>query len=432
MAAHKTVNIITLGCSKNTVDSERLARQLAAIGYTITFDSNDFSEVVIINTCGFIHDAKEESIAMILQAIHAKKEGYIKQVFVIGCLSERYAGELRKEIPEVDTFFGTRGFIDIVKKLHQQENKTILHERVVSTPHHFSYLKIAEGCNRSCSFCAIPSIRGQHVSEPIEKLVEEARYLQSQGVKELSLISQDLSYYGFDIYKKNKLQTLVHHLQDIEGIEWLRLHYLYPNNFPKEILNDMAENSKLCRYIDIPFQHISNPILEKMRRGFSEKETWELLELFKTKVPELAIRTTLIVGHPGETQDDFNKLLQFVEQAQFDRLGVFTYSHEEGTYGGINYEDSITEKEKQDRLDQIMSLQQTISLKKNTDKIGKTLKVIIDRKEGDVFIGRTEFDAYEVDNEVIINTDSELNIGDFYTVKIVDAEEYDLEAVVVQ
>lgn len=422
----KTVNIITLGCSKNTVDSERLARQLAAIGYSVSFDSNDFSEVVIINTCGFIHDAKEESIEMILQAIQAKEAGEIEHVYVIGCLSERYANDLRAEIPEVDSYFGSRGFIDIVKELHAQANKSILHERIVSTPKHFSYLKLAEGCNRSCAFCAIPAIRGAHVSEPIEQLVAEATYLQSVGVKELSLISQDLSYYGYDIYKKNALRDLLEQLLPIQGLEWLRLHYLYPNNFPLEVLDLMNNSPKICNYIDIPFQHISDSVLSYMRRGFTEKETWGLIENIKKMIPNIAIRTTLIVGHPGETELEFNKLHDFVKQAQFDRLGVFTYSHEEGTYAGEHYKNEVPERVKQERLDILMNTQQDISLKNNMRKVGTTQKVIIDRKEQNSYIGRTQFDAYEVDNEVLINTEKQLEIGGFYDVEIIDADVYDV------
>ncbi len=422
----KTVNIITLGCSKNTVDSERLARQLAAIGYSVSFDSNDFSEVVIINTCGFIHDAKEESIEMILQAIQAKEAGEIEHVYVIGCLSERYANDLRAEIPEVDSYFGSRGFIDIVKELHAQANKSILHERIVSTPKHFSYLKLAEGCNRSCAFCAIPAIRGAHVSEPIEQLVAEASYLQSIGVKELSLISQDLSYYGYDLYKKNALRDLLEQLLPIQGLEWLRLHYLYPNNFPLEVLDVMNNSPKICKYIDIPFQHISDLVLSRMRRGFTEKETWGLIENIKKMVPNIAIRTTLIVGHPGETELEFNKLHDFVKQAQFDRLGVFTYSHEEGTYAGEHYKNDVPERVKQERLDILMNTQQDISLKKNMSMVGSTQKVIVDRVEQQSYIGRTQFDAYEVDNEVLINTEKQLEIGGFYDVEIIDADVYDV------
>jgi ribosomal protein S12 methylthiotransferase len=422
----KKVNIITLGCSKNLVDSERLARQLAAINFKVVFDSNSYANIVIINTCGFIHDAKQESIDTILQAIQAKEAGKIEQVYVIGCLSERYADELRKEIPEVDTYFGTHGFIDILKELHADANKSIIHERLVSTPKHIAYLKIAEGCNRSCAFCAIPAIRGAHVSEKIEDLVSEASYLQSIGVKELSLISQDLSYYGFDLYKKNALSDLLQKLIQIKGLEWIRLHYLYPNNFPLNVLELMQQSPQICNYIDIPFQHISDSVLQNMKRGFTEKETWKLIENIKITVPNIAIRTTLIVGHPGETELEFNKLYDFVTQAKFDRLGVFTYSHEEGTFGGENYKDSIPDKVKQERLDLIMNLQQDISLEKNTSLIGKQMRVIIDRKDDDTYIGRTESDAYEVDNEIILTSNSPLKIGNFYTAEITKADIYEL------
>lgn len=422
----KKVNIITLGCSKNLVDSERLARQLAAINFKVVFDSNSYANIVIINTCGFIHDAKQESIDTILQAIQAKEAGKIEQVYVIGCLSERYADELRKEIPEVDTYFGTHGFIDILKELHADANKSIIHERLVSTPKHIAYLKIAEGCNRSCAFCAIPAIRGAHVSEKVEDLVSEASYLQSLGVKELSLISQDLSYYGIDLYKKNALADLLQKLIQIKGLEWIRLHYLYPNNFPLDVLELMQQTPQICNYIDIPFQHISDSVLQNMKRGFTEKETWKLIENIKITVPSIAIRTTLIVGHPGETELEFNKLYDFVKQAKFDRLGVFTYSHEEGTFGGENYKDSIPDKVKQERLDLIMNLQQDISLEKNTSLIGKQMRVIIDRKDVDTYIGRTESDAYEVDNEIILSSNSPLKIGNFYNAEITKADIYDL------
>lgn len=422
----KKVNIITLGCSKNLVDSERLARQLAAINYKVVFDSNSYANIVIINTCGFIHDAKQESIDTILQAIQAKEAGKIEHVYVIGCLSERYADELRKEIPEVDTYFGNHGFIDILKELHSDANKSIIHERLVSTPKHIAYLKIAEGCNRSCAFCAIPVIRGAHISETIENLVSEASYLQSLGVKELSLISQDLSYYGFDLYKKNALSDLLQKLIQIKGLEWIRLHYLYPNNFPLDVLELMQQSPQICNYIDIPFQHISDSVLQNMKRGFTEKETWKLIENIKTIVPNIAIRTTLIVGHPGETELEFNKLYDFVKQAKFDRLGVFTYSHEEGTFAGENYKDSIPEKVKQERLDLIMNLQQDISLEKNTSLIGKQMRVIIDRKDDNTYIGRTESDAYEVDNEIILASNSPLKIGNFYNAEITKADIYDL------
>lgn len=420
-----TVNIITLGCSKNTVDSEHLARQLVAMDYAVHFDSEKFTDIVIINTCGFIYDAKQESIDTILRAVQAKNAGKIKKLYVMGCLSQRYADELRSEISEVDSFFGARGIDDILKELKVDKQKNLLQERIISTPKHLAYLKLAEGCNRSCAFCAIPSIRGKYVSEPIENLVQEAKFLVQNGAKELSLIAQDLSFFGYDLYKRNVLAELLEKLQPIEGLEWIRLHYLYPNSFPKEVLDSMNQLSKVCHYIDIPFQHASDKVLTKMRRFFSEKETFSLMEELKTKVPDIAIRTTLIVGHPGETEKEFQKLVDFVRQAEFDRLGVFTYSHEEGTYAGDNYRNSVQEHVKQERQEIIMNLQQEISLRKNTEKIGKTYKVLIDRQEDSGFVGRTQYDAYEVDNEVFISS-KELTIGEFYNVEITDADAYDL------
>ena len=421
----QSVNIITLGCSKNTVDSEHLARQLQAMGYKLVFDSETFTDVVIINTCGFIHDAKQESIETILHAVQAKNAGKIKKLYVMGCLSQRYADELRDEIPEVDSFFGARGFNDILHELQVETQSSLLQERVITTPKHLAYLKLAEGCNRSCAFCAIPSIRGGYVSESMGHILAEARFLAQQGVKELSLIAQDLSFFGYDLYKRNMLAELLEQLQTIEGVEWIRLHYLYPNNFPKEVLDSMNQLSKVCHYIDIPFQHASDAVLRKMRRSFSEKETFALMEEMKTKVPDIAVRTTLIVGHPGETDKEFQRMVDFVQQAEFDRLGVFTYSHEEGTYAGDNYEDNIPEAVKQERQDIIMNIQQEISLRKNQKRIGNTYPVLIDRIEDDGVVGRTQYDAYEVDNEVFIPSKT-LQVGNFYSVTITDADVYDL------
>lgn len=425
----QSVNIITLGCSKNTVDSEHLARQLQAMGYKLVFDSETFTDVVIINTCGFIHDAKQESIETILHAVQAKNAGKIKKLYVMGCLSQRYADELRDEIPEVDSFFGARGFNDILHELQVETQSSLLQERVITTPKHLAYLKLAEGCNRSCAFCAIPSIRGGYVSEPMEHILAEVRFLAQQGVKELSLIAQDLSFFGYDLHKRNMLAELLEQLQTIDGVEWIRLHYLYPNNFPKEVLDSMNQLSKVCHYIDIPFQHASDAVLRKMRRSFSEKETFALMEEMKTKVPDIAVRTTLIVGHPGETDKEFQRLVDFVQQAEFDRLGVFTYSHEEGTYAGDNYEDNIPEAVKQERQDIIMNIQQEISLRKNQKRIGNTYPVLIDRIEDDGVVGRTQYDAYEVDNEVFIPSKT-LQVGNFYSVTITDADVYDLTGTV--
>ncbi|MBQ3676184.1 MAG: 30S ribosomal protein S12 methylthiotransferase RimO [Bacteroidales bacterium] len=421
----QSVNIITLGCSKNTVDSEHLARQLQAMGYKLLFDSESFTDVVIINTCGFIHDAKQESIDTILHAVQAKNAGKIKKLYVMGCLSQRYANELRDEIPEVDSFFGARGFADILHELQVETQTNLLQERVITTPKHLAYLKLAEGCNRSCAFCAIPSIRGGYVSESMEHILAEARFLAQQGVKELLLIAQDLSFFGYDLYKRNMLAELLEQLQTIDGIEWIRLHYLYPNNFPKEVLDSMNHLSKVCHYIDIPFQHASDVVLKKMRRSFSEQETFALMEEMKTKVPDIAVRTTLIVGHPGENDKEFQKLVDFVQQAEFDRLGVFTYSHEEGTYAGEHYKDTIPESVKQERQEIIMNIQQEISLRKNQNRVGQTYSVLIDRQEDDGFVGRTQYDTYEVDNEVFIKSKN-LQVGNFYSVKITDADVYDL------
>ena len=343
----------------------------------------------------------------------------------MGCLSQRYADDLRTEIPEVDSFFGARSFDEILQELKVEKQTNLLHERVVSTPKHLAYLKLAEGCNRTCAFCAIPSIRGNYVSEPMENLLKEARFLVANGAKELSLIAQDLSFFGYDLYKRNVLAELLEKLQPIDGLEWIRLHYLYPNNFPKEVLDSMNNLSKVCHYIDIPFQHASDKVLTKMRRFFSEKETFALMEELKTKVSDIAIRTTLIVGHPGETEREFQKLVDFVKQAEFDRLGVFTYSHEEGTYAGENYKDTIPESVKQERQEIIMNIQQDISMRKNASKVGKTMPVMIDRKEENGFVGRTQYDAYEVDNEVFISAKN-LTIGEIYPVKITSADTYDL------
>lgn len=421
----QSVNIITLGCSKNTVDSEHLARQLEAYGYTLFFDSEGYTDVVIINTCGFIHDAKQESIDTILRAVVAKNAGKIQKLYVMGCLSQRYADELRAEIPEVDSYFGARGYDDILKELKVDAQLELLQERLISTPKHLAYLKLAEGCNRTCAFCAIPSIRGGYKSERIEDLVKEARFLVRNGAKELSLIAQDLSFFGYDIYKRNVLVELLEKLQPIEGLQWIRLHYLYPNSFPKDVLDAMNQLSKVCHYIDIPFQHASDKVLTKMRRFFSEKETFSLMEDLKTKVPDIAIRTTLIVGHPGETDKDFQKLIEFVRQAEFDRLGVFTYSHEEGTYAGEHYRDNIPQHVKDERLEEIMNIQQEISLRKNVEKIGRSFPVLIDREEGGGFVGRTQYDAYEVDNEVFVESKG-LQVGNFYPITITSADTYDL------
>lgn len=422
----KIVNIITLGCSKNLVDSEKLLKQLEANNYKVIHDSNKKSDIIIINTCGFINDAKQESIDTILSAIEAKRSGKVEKVFVFGCLSERYADELRAELPEVNQYFGTFDLEKVIRSLNAEYKEDLINERIVTTPQHVAYLKISDGCNHTCAFCAIPAIKGKYTSRTIEDIVDEAQRLINQGVKECILIAQDISYYGVDIYGKCMLPQLVDKLSALEGMQWLRLHYAYPNNFPEEVLDLMAQRSNICKYLDIPLQHITDNMLKTMKRNISGKRVKELITKIRTKVPDIALRTTLIVGHPGEEEADFNDLLDFVKETKFDRLGVFTYSEEDGTYSALNYKDNITEEEKQRRADEIMFAQQDISLELNQNKIGKTFKTIIDRKEGEAYIGRTEFDSFEVDNEVIIETDQKLIIGEFYNVKIVKAEDFDI------
>jgi len=421
----KSINVITMGCSKNLVDSERLLKQLDANHFTVEHDSENHADIVIINTCGFINDAKEESIEMILRYCKLKKKKQIEKLFVIGCLSQRWANELRKEIPDVDQFFGTNDLDLILKALNAEIIRDILSERIITTPKHLAYLKIAEGCNRSCAFCSIPIIRGAYTSKTVSELVTEAKILVDKGVKEIMIIAQDLSFYGVDLNGKQQLPDLLDKLSMTEGLEWIRLHYLYPNDLPSEILQLMADRENICKYIDIPFQHISDSMLLKMKRNFTKDKTYKLIDKIRNTVPNIALRTTLLVGHPGETEQDFEEMKQFVTDIKFDRLGVFQYSHEEGTYSYLNQQDTIQDYIKASRAEEIMMVQQDISLEKNQSKIGKTLKTIIDRKEGDFFVGRTEFDSYEVDNEVLIS-DNNLNIGTFYEVEITDASDYDL------
>ena len=421
-----SVNIITLGCSKNIVDSEVIMRQLAESNFELKFDSNQNSEIIIINTCGFINDAKQESIDTILECVNAKKNGSAKKVFVTGCLSERYKSELQKEIPEIDGFFGVAELPSLLKSLGAKYKSELLGERLLTTPKHYAYFKVSEGCDRKCSFCAIPLIRGKHVSRPIDSLVKEAEYLSSIGVKEIILIAQDLTYYGIDIYKKNALAELLEKLAKLEKFPWIRLHYAYPTNFPLEVLDVMKEYSSICKYIDIPFQHISDRILQSMQRGHSQKDIYKLIDNFRNRIEDIAIRTSLIVGYPGETSKEFKELIEFVNKAQFDRLGVFKYSPEENTKA-FALKDSVSAATKNTRFEDLMQIQQKISLNKNEAKIGKTFKVIIDKLEGDYYIGRTEFDSPEVDNEVLIKAKKEkLEIGNFYNVKINAAEEFDL------
>jgi ribosomal protein S12 methylthiotransferase len=425
----KHVNIVTLGCSKNIVDSEVLASQLNSGQLKVVHDSNDFdARTVVINTCGFIKDAKEESVNTILQYSNAKEQGQIDKLFVMGCLSERYRHVLKDEIVNVDGYFGTNDLPEIVGSLGVEYKENLIGERKTSTPGHYAYIKISEGCNRTCSFCAIPLMRGKHVSKPMDKLIQEAQYLAQNGTRELMLIAQDLSYYGVDIYKQHKLPQLLEQLAHINGIEWIRLHYLYPSQFPTDILPIVNNHPSVCNYLDIPFQHISDKVLMKMRRGVSKEKTYDLIDDFRSKIPNVALRTTLLTGHPGEGEKEFLELLDFVRKIRFERLGVFTYSEEEDTFAAQKLKDEVPEKVKQERANAIMELQQQISLEKNKEKIGQSLKVIIDREEGGYFIGRSEFDSPEVDNEVIIKANNPMQIGSFYKVNITGADDYDLYA----
>ena len=427
------VNVITLGCSKNTFDSEVLMAQLKANKFDVEHESmSDDAEIVIINTCGFIDNAKQESIDTILRYAQAKNDGEVDKVYVTGCLSERYREDLENEIPEVDAFFGTRELPRLLKTLKADYKQELVGERLLTTPSHYAYFKIAEGCDRPCSFCAIPLMRGKHVSTPIEDLVTSAKSLAAKGVKELILIAQDLTYYGLDIYKKRALADLISQLSDVEGIEWIRLHYAFPSGFPMDVLEVMNEKSNVNFYLDIPLQHGSTKILESMRRGITREKTEALVEEIRAKVPNIAIRTTLIVGYPGETKAEFQEMYDFVEKMRFDRLGVFTYSHEENTHA-YSLKDDVSEKTKKDRADKIMELQSGISYELNQEKIGKTFKVLFDRVEGDYFIGRTEFDSPEVDNEVLVKKEGDVfvRIGDFVHVEITSADHYDLYGVLV-
>ena len=421
------VNIVTLGCSKNLVDSEVLLTQLRGNGVNAVHESkDDDANVVVINTCGFIDNAKQESIDTILRYVDAKEEGVVDKVYVTGCLSQRYKDDLEKEIPEVDAWFGTRDLSRMLKVFKANYKQELVGERILTNPSHFAYLKISEGCDRPCSFCAIPIMRGGHISRPMDELVLEASNLAKNGTKELLLIAQDSTYYGLDLYKKRNLAELLQRLSDVEGIDWIRLHYAFPTGFPMDALDVMAERSNICKYIDIPLQHGSTRMLQLMRRGTTREKTEDLLIKIRDKVPGIAIRTTMIVGHPGETEADYQELTDFVEKSRFDRMGVFAYSHEENTHS-YSMPDDVPAEVKQQRLDDIMEVQQNISLDLNTNKIGKTYKVLIDRKEGGNFIGRTEFDSPEVDNEVIIESpDNYLRIGDFVNVKVTSASEFDV------
>lgn len=422
------VNVITLGCSKNTFDSEVLMAQLKGNNFEVEHEAKqDDSEIVIINTCGFIDNAKQESIDTILRYAEAKQDGQVDKVYVTGCLSQRYKDDLEVEMPEIDGFFGTRDLPRLLKTLKADYKKELVGERLLTTPSHYAYFKIAEGCDRPCSFCAIPLMRGKHVSTPIEQLVESAEKLAAKGTKELILIAQDLTFYGLDLYKKRNLAELLEKLAQVKGIEWIRLHYAYPTGFPMDILDVMNQYENVCFYLDMPVQHASTKMLKAMRRGITQEKTTELIKEIRAKVPNIAIRTSLIVGYPGETEEDFQDMLNWIEEMRFERLGVFQYSHEENTHA-FNFEDDVPSEIKAQRAEEIMELQSGISYELNQAKIGKTFKVLFDRIEGDYFIGRTEFDSPEVDNEVLVKKDDQtyLSVGDFAEIEIFDADHYDL------
>ena len=422
------VNVVTLGCSKNLVDSEVLMGQLRANKFDVAHEREaDDHQIVIINTCGFVDNAKQESIDTILQYVQAKKNGQVEKVYVTGCLSERYKNDLEKEIPDVDAYFGTRDLPKLLKTLKADYKHELVGERLLTTPSHYAYLKIAEGCDRPCSFCAIPLMRGGHVSVPIEELVKRAETLAAKGTKELLLIAQDLTFYGLDLYKKRALANLLDRLSDVKGVEWMRLHYAFPNGFPMEVLDVMNRKATICKYLDMPLQHISDNMLKSMRRGITKQKTIDLVNEIRDKVPGIALRTTLIAGYPGETEKDHEEMLDWVQKTRFDRLGIFTYSHEENTHAYL-LKDDVSAKVKKQRADAVMKIQQEISFELNQHKINKSFKTLIDRKEGDYYIGRTEFDSADVDNEVLIKADhtSYLAPGSFVNVKITDASDFDL------
>ena len=428
-----TIDFISLGCSKNLVDSEVLMGLFEANGFHITHDSDDpQGEIVVVNTCGFIADAKEESINTILEQVARKNEGLVKQIYVMGCLSERYLADLEAEIPEVDGWFGKFNYKELLKKLTAESPSTTQHtSRKITTPSHYAYIKISEGCDRHCAYCAIPLITGRHQSRPMEEIFDEVRSLVSRGVKEFQIIAQELTYYGIDLYGEQRIADLIEQMADIEGVEWIRLHYAYPTHFPWDLLRVMREKKNVCRYMDIALQHISDHMLSRMRRNTTKQETMELIERMRREVPGIHLRTTLMVGFPGETDEDFNELIDFVKWARFERMGAFAYSEEDGTYSAEHYEDDVPEDVKQRRLDRLMRVQQNISAEIEAAKVGQTLPVIIDRIEGDYYIGRTEFCSPEVDPEVLIaKKDTKLKIGEIYQVSITDSEEFDLYGVV--
>lgn len=428
----KKVNIISLGCSKNLVDTEMLLKQLDKAGYLTETDvDNSDADVVIVNTCGFIGDAKEESVNTILEQVERKKDGLIGQVYVIGCLSQRYGTELKEEIPEVDGFFGKFDWKGVLEKMGQQFNESIRNQRLLTTPSHYAYLKISEGCNRTCSYCAIPIMTGKHKSREFDELLDECHELVKSGVKEILVVAQDLTFYGIDLYGKNRLAELIDRMADIPGLEWIKLHYAYPAGFPEELLQVMRERPNVCKYLDIALQHCSDHMLKQMRRGINKKQTIDLIRKIRQEVPGIFLRTTLMTGHPGETPEDFQELCDFVREMKFERLGVFPYSHEDDTYCDHHYKDDVDEEVKRERADRIMEIQAAVSEEVSRNLIGKQLRVLVDRKEEDYYIGRTEHDSPEVDPEVLITTDRELTIGDFCRVEITGADDYDLFAAVI-
>ena len=421
------VDIITLGCSKNLVDSEQLMRQFVANGYTVEHDPHKINgEIVVVNTCGFIGDAQEESINMILELGEQKQKGRIGKLFVMGCLSERFLKDLEKELPEVDRFYGKFNWKELISDLGKSYHQELATERVLTTPRHYAYVKIGEGCNRTCSYCSIPIITGAYQSRPMDEIVDEVRGLVAQSVKESKMIAQDLTFYGLDRYKRMALPELVERVSDIPGVEWIRLHYGYPSHFPYDLLPVMRERDNVCKYMDIALQHISDPMLRMMRRNITKAETYELLERMRREVPGIHLRTTLMVGHPGETEQDFEELIRFVKDIRFERMGAFAYSHEEGTYAYQHYKDEIPQEVKQDRLDYLMRVQEGISADVNASKVGQTFRVIVDREEEDFYVGRTQYDSPEVDPEILISKDTPLSPGSFYQVKVIDAQAFDL------
>lgn len=421
------VDIVTLGCSKNLVDSEQLMRQFAANGYKVEHDPHKINgEIVVVNTCGFIGDAQEESINMILELGEQKRQGHIGKLFVMGCLSERFLGELERELPEVDRFYGKFNWKELISDLGKAYHQDLANDRVLTTPRHYAYLKIGEGCDRTCSYCSIPIITGHYQSRPMEEIEREVRLLVDKGVKELQVIAQDLTFYGWDLYRRFALPELVERISDIPGVEWIRLHYAYPTRFPFDLLRVMRERENVCKYLDIALQHISDHMLEKMRRHITKEETYALIQRMREEVPGIHLRTTLMVGHPGETDEDFAELLDFVKRARFERMGAFAYSHEVGTYAYKHYEDDVPEEVKQERLDALMRAQEKISAEINAAKVGQELKVIVDREEEDFYVGRTQFDSPEVDPEMLISKERPLELGQFYQVRVTDAQAFDL------